>query len=334
MKERIHWIDIAKGIAIICVFLGHTVSSPSEIGNFVYSFHMPLFFLLSGYCFSSRRKFGDFVLTKLKTIVLPIFSLGLTGAIVVAVLSYFLKHENIDWKWLFLNPFVQYKEHSLLWYLAALFVALIIFYAITKLFKDKPLPIIISAFVLGGISYTAIRLFDYDLPWNVPTALIALPFIAIGYTMKKKDFSKNLNHIWVPIASFLGCLISGYCNLKFFGGVEMHSNSYGNIALFYLTALLGSIMVISFSVLLEKNSMLEYFGKNSLIFYALEPIQYFVNFTLKVFHPYFSESKIYAYAFTIVAIVIICLMSSIASFIINKYLPFLIGKSNKKARYE
>lgn len=331
MKERIHWIDISKGIAIICVFLGHTISSPSELSYFVYSFHMPLFFLLSGYCFSVKRKFGDFILTKLKTIILPIFSLGLTGAVFVAAFSQILKHEIIDWKWVFLNPFVQYKEHSLLWYLAALFVALMVFYGITKLMKDKPLPIVISSFILGGISYSAIKLFHFDLPWNIPTALIALPFIAIGYTIKKVDFSKKLGHLWVPVISFLGCVISGYCNQKFFGGVEMHTNAYGNIGLFYLSAFLGSIAVISVSILLEKNSMLEYFGKNSLIFYALEPVQYFVNFLLKSFTPYFSSSKIFAYIFTIAAIIIICALCCLASFIINRYLPFLIGKSNKKS---
>lgn len=331
MKERVHWIDISKGIAIICVFLGHTVSSPSEISHFVYSFHMPLFFLLSGYCFSARRKFGDFVLTKLKTIVLPIFTLGLTGAVFVSALSRYFNHEVIDWKWVFLNPFVQYKEHSLLWYLAALFVALIIFYGLTKLLKDKSLPLVISSFILAGISYTAIKLFRFDLPWNIPTALIALPYISIGYSIKKSDFSEKLNHIWVPVVSFLGCLVSGYCNQKFFGGVEMHTNAYGNIGLFYLSALLGSLAVISLSILLKKNSVLEYFGKNSLIFYALEPVQYFVNFLLKSFYPYYSASKICAYGFTLGAIVIICLLSSIASFIINKYLPILIGKSNKKS---
>lgn len=63
-KNRLKWIDIAKGIAIICVVVGHVVASYHESGiylsntwwNFLhqvmYSFHMPLFVLLGGILFS------------------------------------------------------------------------------------------------------------------------------------------------------------------------------------------------------------------------------------------------------------------------------------------
>ena len=156
MKERIHWIDIAKGIAIICVFLGHTITTEGVLSSFIYLFHMPLFFMLSGYCFSAKRDFGPFVLNKLKTVVLPIFTIGLTGAVLVALAGVFIQHQSVDWKWIFLNPIVQYKEHSLLWYLASLFVAIIIFYVIVKLTKDKPVPIILISLGLGIISYAII----------------------------------------------------------------------------------------------------------------------------------------------------------------------------------
>lgn len=56
---RIEWVDILKGIAIICVFIGHTTND--NYGNisgllhmWIYSFHMPLFFFLSGYVFSIK----------------------------------------------------------------------------------------------------------------------------------------------------------------------------------------------------------------------------------------------------------------------------------------
>ena len=60
MKERIKWIDTAKGIAIVLVVIGHVVQSYHNVNlyedsvlfnfssRFVYSFHMPLFMLVSG----------------------------------------------------------------------------------------------------------------------------------------------------------------------------------------------------------------------------------------------------------------------------------------------
>ncbi len=45
-KTRINWIDCAKGIAILLVIAGHTIEQP-VIRGVIFSFHMPLFFILS-----------------------------------------------------------------------------------------------------------------------------------------------------------------------------------------------------------------------------------------------------------------------------------------------
>ena len=53
-KERIIWIDYAKAIAMFFVIFGH-VDSGNYLTNWIYSFHMPLFFLLSGAFCGARR---------------------------------------------------------------------------------------------------------------------------------------------------------------------------------------------------------------------------------------------------------------------------------------
>ena len=70
MATRRSELDICKGIAIICVVLGHVVTSYRNSGllteatlfnfacTFVYSFHMPLFFLISGYLSTMSRSGG------------------------------------------------------------------------------------------------------------------------------------------------------------------------------------------------------------------------------------------------------------------------------------
>lgn len=56
MRKRIEWIDIAKGIAILAVVVGHTLGpyNGQFFGSLIFAFHMPIFFMLSGYLYHSR----------------------------------------------------------------------------------------------------------------------------------------------------------------------------------------------------------------------------------------------------------------------------------------
>ena len=48
VKKRVEYIDIAKGIALFLVVWGHLVPDDSTVFRIIFSFHMPLFFILSG----------------------------------------------------------------------------------------------------------------------------------------------------------------------------------------------------------------------------------------------------------------------------------------------
>lgn len=69
---RIKWVDCAKGISILLVLLGHVLLGLSRSGrfeewnnalllviNFIYGFHMPMFFALSGMFFKQVKSFGQ-----------------------------------------------------------------------------------------------------------------------------------------------------------------------------------------------------------------------------------------------------------------------------------
>lgn len=51
VSKRIAWIDLTKGVGIVCVILGH-MQIPDPIRKFIFSFHMPFFFLI---CFIVSR---------------------------------------------------------------------------------------------------------------------------------------------------------------------------------------------------------------------------------------------------------------------------------------
>ncbi|MBR6903017.1 MAG: acyltransferase family protein, partial [Clostridia bacterium] len=76
-------IDLAKGIGIILVFIGH-INFPETVVNIINAFHMPLFFVCSGYLYDSkydRLSTRDFIKKKAKSLLFPYYFLG---AIIVA----------------------------------------------------------------------------------------------------------------------------------------------------------------------------------------------------------------------------------------------------------
>lgn len=72
-RKRIDWLDIAKGIAIICTIIGHSFGK-GRIGIFIFSFHMPLFFILSGYTIRKIpfNKFKKATIKDFRRLIIPI----------------------------------------------------------------------------------------------------------------------------------------------------------------------------------------------------------------------------------------------------------------------
>ena len=76
--ERDKRMDVLRAWGIFLVIAGH-LGSP--FSGFIYTFHMPLFFFLSGYVFSTKVNWTNFIKKKIKTIVVPmyIFTSGMNG---------------------------------------------------------------------------------------------------------------------------------------------------------------------------------------------------------------------------------------------------------------
>ena len=69
MNERVRYFDIAKGIAILCIIAGHMGNG--IINNFVFTFHVPIFFLISGYFLKNNTSLKEFALKKYKQLIRP-----------------------------------------------------------------------------------------------------------------------------------------------------------------------------------------------------------------------------------------------------------------------
>lgn len=84
-QKRLEWVDIAKGIGIILVVLGHCVPYGGTTFNLIFTFHMPLFFILSGYCYVQRGIRTTFD-KKLKSLLVPFAKYFLLGLVITLII--------------------------------------------------------------------------------------------------------------------------------------------------------------------------------------------------------------------------------------------------------
>ena len=117
-RQRISWLDTAKGLAILLVVLGHVSFLPTPVLGVIYAFHMPLFFFLSGILlFRKKEQFVPFLKKKVQTLIVPYYLfLLLQVAILAPVAALGFHHAGA-----YLPGVGALSGGSELWFLFALF---------------------------------------------------------------------------------------------------------------------------------------------------------------------------------------------------------------------
>lgn len=90
-KGRNQAMDLTKGLAILCVVVGHC-AAPDFLTRFIYTFHMPLFFMAAGYFFAADRVEADpwrFVTRRFRGLYLPFVKWSLFFLLIHNVLFHF-----------------------------------------------------------------------------------------------------------------------------------------------------------------------------------------------------------------------------------------------------
>ena len=279
--KRESYLDIAKGLGIIMVILGHI-----EIGfatKWLYSFHLPLFFFVSGICFHYKENFFHYLKKKVKRCLIPYFVFGILIVLVESKTGYLY---NTGFKSNLTYLLVQ-QRYSTLWFLATLFFASIFFYFLVKFCNEKPAIVLTVSLVISTIFVILDQILISSLPWNIDTAFIVLGFMGFGYFIR--NYKDTLNRILAAdskkkqklallflignVAFFaINLIITGY-------SLEMYWNSYGIYPLTYISAILGCmfIIVISDSI---KIKAIESLGRNSMTYFALHQSIFLWPYTL------------------------------------------------------
>lgn len=171
---RLQWLDVAKGITILLMVLGHT-SIPWRLSNFIFAFHMPLFFLASGWCTPwGKYKVGEFILRKSKTLLVPF----IVYSAAVLLLAFLSGNKDITLEGVCIEGWKGYA----LWFVPVLFFALIL----AKLITMIPVAWVRYTLCIGLIVLGALlRYYRVQIPWTLYTVPYATFLVLFGSSMKK-----------------------------------------------------------------------------------------------------------------------------------------------------
>ncbi|ULO08647.1 acyltransferase family protein [Paenibacillus sp. 19GGS1-52] len=272
--KRLTVIDMVRGITILLVVMGHADFTPVVLGDLFRDFRMPLFFMVSGYIFSASKYSHNLRLlirTRLFSLVVPYFSAGILAYLIWVVLQTIAKGQSWDIVWykpLLAIVYGTSLEGNLInvpiWFLTCLFVTQIIFCMVMRYVDSFSWQLQLGIMLLLSLSgfFMSTILF---LPWNIDVALVAQLFVFVGYKLKQYKLIEKLHTFDLSsIVLFLLFLLTAYFNSY----VDMNNRIYGNVLLFYVAGITGSILVIKMTNALTPFKwfarLLTYLGQESL----------------------------------------------------------------------
>lgn len=339
ISKRIEFIDSLKGITIFFVIWGHSIQYlrngsvffHNPIFEFIYSFHMPLFFMISGFFFKSSLKLNlkEFLYKKGIQLLLPCFIWG-----ILFVGFDMIKNQAFNWDYI-VNKLVN-PLHWPFWFLKELFLSYFLVYASYKVSRKKWIALTISLCIVLISPYCGFQRF-------------LLPMFIAGILLKD-NYQYLYQHLKLILFSsgfvFFVCLYfwTGDDTIyiaefpKMFNPSTFSFNFTNiNISVFRLiTGLSGSLFwFLLFQKIYRKNwmhSQLQKAGILTLNIYVLQAtlLENIANKTLN-----FRMPNLYVYNFIItplisVLIILVCIgLSTILSK--NKIVALLLfGISEKK----
>ena len=250
-------VDVARGIGIILVVFGHTFQIYS-ITSYIYSFHIPLFFLLSGLTFNTEKYFHcpkRFLRDRFLKLIIPYFIAAMFSYVLYVFVAPTLSLPKIDVDSAAIG-ILSGNGNALpfnlgLWFLPAFFFAGIIFLALTLSFKGMKLFIGVFLVSISGILIGT----AYSLPFGLDIAMATQIFIYCGYLLKKAQLLAKIRNS--KTRSITICILAQLLLIVMFSlssmndRIDLMTRAYGEPVLFFVTGLVGSISILMFSIFLS-----------------------------------------------------------------------------------
>lgn len=300
MTKRLIAPDVIKGICIILMVYGHItfVGNFSDIQkklvNVIYTFHMPLFLIISGYFFKFKSNKLSQLGTLVKTIGIPyivFISLYLLGLIIIADFGITTNNKPPKDVFNFLE-IIFLKPYGGYWFLHSLIVICFVF-LFSKFIVPKENGILLFVIILSMFLW---------LDYFEIVALRTSAYFILGYVMKQiPDRQFKLPYIVMPFLLFFSALNYYYLEVFVFGLVEIINCLFIFCVLWSLTGFFETSFVVK---------ILSWIGQNTLIVLVLHAL--FIQF-FKPFQQFFlgmDSSGIFYSLSTTIGTMILSLISA------------------------
>jgi fucose 4-O-acetylase-like acetyltransferase len=274
---RLIWVDTLKGLAIFLVVLGHNTSfrstpynaTSTEIINWIYSFHIPLFYMISGFFLKPHENTGSFkfIINKAKRLLIPYLIYGIILSMILPIKdnlmdfdisNYFISTiENIQ------GLFYGNGNHWPIWFLSALFVSHVFIYITINIFKISRIILVICLLM---IVFYFLFWGKIILPYEIDLIPIISLFMLFGnfiFMIVKTRISKHSNIRILVIG--IGLIIIGTIAAINNTGVDINSRGYGDFILFIISSVSISTALILIVSTIRKSFVLSVIGRASLM---------------------------------------------------------------------
>lgn len=353
---RIPMLDVARFFGMILVYYGHIIERLMNLENvaaaaqykFIYSFHMPFFFLLAGFTLAPQKNLlpvGRFFKRVLASRLVPYFFFSIALLLLTLIFSGWYVAVDLTKPAGYLEGVVAtllgFPVFNIpLWFMACLVSVEIIHFAVGR-FLTSPIKILVAAvaFYVGGFYLTLkVNLLGGFTYWLVHEALVVYSFYLVGVLMRRESFMLGAQPRWRLLLASAICLLAVIFTWNLNQGpfqmiqaVVIVLSGHGNIILFPLTALAGSLFVLLLAKSAGANKFFMFMGENALILFCLNGVFYhflngpFADWFVKTFPGHWGAVTGAGVGFTCVSLAFCAPLV----LVLNKYFPQLVGKPRK-----
>lgn len=285
--NRIAWIDLARGLGIILVIFAHSPTwEPAK--TWVYTFHVPLFFFLSGLLYNNSKYLTTraFLVARSRTLLLPYILLSGVGLLVYLAAIWIPSspdlHDTTPLRAI-LGTFLGLRGTSpwngTLWFVTCLFSLEVLYTALNIAFRGSRWPLLLSTVAISGGGILVSPIFEVGVvPWNLEVAAVMLVFYGVGNFgrgRQERPGSNTLVALRIGLLA-LGTIACAHLNDR----VDAYHLQWGNPVMYFVGSFAGILLVREVCRICPIWNPLVFIGRTSLLFLAFH--QYIVFFLVRL----------------------------------------------------
>ncbi|GEM_PF-4391345 len=333
MSKRIYYLDLAKAVGIIMIIMAHVfmwAPSLSVVCSFLCSVHVPLFFVISGLLFAHfphEEKFFVFLKKRSRQLLIPYLFFSFLNAIQTWTVL-FLTHQMTVERFHIECVELLITGNGTVWFLLTLFLSELLFFYVRYSGKFNNYFIIISAILLEIIVYGLSGETNHPYWVVISRAISAYSFIVFGYYLKPIISLGKKYRLFLSIVLFV---LWAYLILRFGYKFEFYVGTFDRFIYSVPIILVGTSSIILLLSCIEKqNYLIDYIGRNSLIFMLVHPTFTKIYIFLGIVYiP--SCSTWMQVIISIIVLILVISGTSIFGELIKRYFPIILGRNMNHA---